>query len=156
MSGRSVGAGRKRRRVGALPFPVPRLGGAGAPHRAEDEARAGHAIRSARGANGQAAVELVALLPLYAAVALAILQSLAAGAAAALADHAAQSAAVAIAQGRDGVAAARASLPGWARDRFDARVAGTRVTVRLTPPSLLPGLGRRLRATAVADAGGAR
>jgi len=102
---------------------------------------------------GQSVVEFVALLPLFVAVALAILQALAAGAAEELADHAAQSAAVALAQGRDGAAAARAALPGWARDRFEVEVSRTRVTVRLTPPSLLPGLGRRLRATATADAG---
>lgn len=105
------------------------------------------------GEDGQAIVEFVALLPLFAAVALAVLQVLAAGAAEELAGHAAQSAAVAVAQGRDGAAAARAALPGWARDRLEVVVARTRVTVRLTPPSLLPGLGQRLRATAVADAG---
>lgn len=105
------------------------------------------------GERGQAAVELVALLPVFAAVALAILQALAAGAAAELADHAAQTGAVAVAQGRDGVAAARAGVPGWARGRIDVRVSGTRVRVRLEPPALLPGLGDRLAATAVADAG---
>ncbi len=82
-----------------------------------------------------------------------MLQALAAGAAAELADHAAQSAAVAIAQGRDGAAAARAAVPGWARGRIEVRTSTTRVRVTLTPPSLLPGLGSRLRATATADAG---
>ncbi|MDO8186651.1 hypothetical protein Q5424_16035 [Conexibacter sp. JD483] len=82
-----------------------------------------------------------------------MLQALAAGAAAELADHAADSAAVAIAQGRDGVAAARAAVPGWARGRIDVHATATRVRVTLTPPSLLPGLGSRLRATATADAG---
>ena len=109
-----------------------------------------------RGAErGQAAVELVALLPIFVSVALAILQALAAGAAAELADHAAQTGAVAVAQGRDGAAAARAGVPGWARDRIDVSVRGTRVRVRLEPPALLPGLGDRLAAVAVADAGGA-
>lgn len=106
-----------------------------------------------RGERGQAAVEFVALLPLFAVVAVAMLQALAAGAAAELADHAAQSAAVAIAQGHDGAAAARAAVPGWARGRVEVRVDRTRVRVTLTPPSLLPGLGARLRATATADAG---
>ncbi|MBB4664489.1 pilus assembly protein [Conexibacter arvalis] len=106
-----------------------------------------------RGDAGQSVVELVALLPLYAAVAIGILQALAAGAAGELAGHAAQSAAVALAQGRDGAAAARGALPGWARDRIEVRVARTRVTVVVTPPSLLPGLGKRLRTTASADAG---
>jgi hypothetical protein len=102
---------------------------------------------------GQAAVELVALLPLFGIVAIAMLQTLAAGAAAELADHAAQSGAVAIAQGRDGGAAARAAVPGWARGRMEVSVHGTRVRVQLDPPSLLPGLGERLRAAGTADAG---
>ena len=73
---------------------------------------------------GQAAVELVALLPLVVAVALAILQALAAGVAVELAGHAAHSGAVALAEGRDGAAAARAALPGWARSRMRVEVAG--------------------------------
>lgn len=109
--------------------------------------------RPSGGESGQSVVEFVALLPLFVAVALAILQTLAAGAAEELAGHAAQSAAVALAQGRDGGAAARAALPGWARSRIEVTVKGTRVTVRLEPIALLPGLGRRLRATATADAG---
>lgn len=104
-------------------------------------------------ARGQAAVELVALLPLFGIVAIAMLQALAAGAAAELADHAAQNGAIAIAQGRDGRAAARAALPGWARGHVDVTVDSGRVRVRLAPPSLLPGLGERLRATSTADAG---
>src|SRR5829696_7854677 len=105
------------------------------------------------GSGGQAAIEVVALLPLVAAVALAVLQALAAGLASELADHAAQSAAVAIGQGRDGEGAARASLPGWARDRLSVEVRGTRVRVRLTPPALLPGVAELIAATATADAG---
>jgi len=105
------------------------------------------------GAAGQAAVELVALLPLVVAVALAILQALAAGMADELAGHAAQSGAVALAEGRDGAAAARAALPGWARSRMCVEVDGTRVRVRVVPPSLLPGMGARLAARASADAG---
>jgi len=104
-------------------------------------------------ATGQAAVELVALLPLLVAVALAIFQALAAGVASELAGHAAQSGAVALAEGRDGVAAARASLPGWARSRVRVEVHDTRVHVHVAPPSLLPGLGERLTASATADAG---
>jgi hypothetical protein len=109
--------------------------------------------RPARGAAGQAAVELVALLPLVVAVALGILQALAAGLAVELAGHAAQSGAVAIAEGRDGGAAARAALPGWTRARVRVDVHGTRVRVRVAPPSLLPGAGERLAASATADAG---
>lgn len=102
---------------------------------------------------GQAAVEVVALLPLVAAVALGMLQALAAGLASELAGHAAQSGAVAIAEGRDGAAAARAAVPGWSRVRVQVVVRGTRVRVRLTPPSPLPGLGAKLAASATADAG---
>lgn len=105
------------------------------------------------GESGQSAVELVALLPLVVAVALALLQVLAAGLAWELAGHAAHSGAVAIAEGRDGAAAARAALPGWARSRMLVVVAGTRLRVRVTPPSLLPGLAARLAVTASADAG---
>ena len=104
-------------------------------------------------ADGQAAVELVALLPVVAAAALAILQALAAGAAAELADHAAHVGAVALAQNRDGAAAARSAVPGWARGRIAVAVRGTRVRVRLEPPALLPGMGDRLAAVATADAG---
>ncbi|MFL5818680.1 MAG: pilus assembly protein [Conexibacter sp.] len=104
-------------------------------------------------AAGQAAVELVALLPLLVAVALAILQALAAGVASELAGHAAQSGAVALAEGRDAAAAARASLPGWARPRVRVEVHGTRLRVQVTPPSLLPGVAERLTASATADAG---
>jgi hypothetical protein len=107
-------------------------------------------------ADGQAAVELVALLPLVVAVALAILQALAAGVAVELAGHAAHSGAVGIAEGRDGEAAARAALPAWARARLHVEVDGTRVRVRVTPPSLLPGAGARLAANATADAGADR
>ncbi len=113
----------------------------------------GSASRGAQGAAGQAAVELVALLPLVVAVALGILQALAAGVASELAGHAAQSGAVAIAEGRDGAAAARASLPGWAQSRVRIELHGTRLQVRVTPPSLLPGVGERLAASATADAG---
>jgi hypothetical protein len=109
-----------------------------------------------RSTAGQAAVELVALLPLVVTVALAILQALAAGLASELAGHAAQSGAVAVAEGRDGGAAARSALPGWTRSRVSVDVRGTRVQVRVVPPSLLPGVGERLAATATADAGPGR
>jgi hypothetical protein len=106
-----------------------------------------------RGRSGQAAVEVVALLPLLAAVALAVLQALAAGVASELAGHAAHSGAVALAEGGDAAAAARAAVPGWSRASVAVTVRGSRVEVRLTPPALVPGLGARLAATAGADAG---
>jgi hypothetical protein len=116
----------------------------------------GRATRLLGGRAGQAAVELVALLPLVVAVSLGILQALAAGVAVELAGHAAQSGAVAIVQGRDGAQAARAALPGWARARVRVEVDASRVRVRVTPPSLIPAVGARLAATATADAGGVR
>jgi hypothetical protein len=103
--------------------------------------------------HGQASVEIVALIPLLVALALALLQALAAGVAGTLADHAAHSGAVALAEGQDGNAAARAAVPGWARGGVAVEVRGSRVRVRLTPPTLVPGLGARLAATATADAG---
>jgi len=102
---------------------------------------------------GQAAVELVALLPLLVTVALGVLQGLAAGVAAELADHAAENAAIALARGADPAAAARAAVPGWSGGRVEVAVRGRRVGVRIVPPALVPGLGERLAARAVADAG---
>jgi pilus assembly protein CpaE len=113
-------------------------------------------MRPPRAQDGQAAVELVGLLPLVVAVALAILQALAAGVAVELAGHAAHSGAVALAEGRDGAAAARDALPGWARSRMRVEVSRSRVHVDVTPPSLLPGAGARLVASATADAGADR
>lgn len=109
--------------------------------------------RARRAAGGQATVEVVALAPLVVAVALGVLQALAAGLAAELADHAAESGAVALAEGRDGVSAARAAVPGWSHARVDVVVRGARVRVRLTPPALIPGIARQLAASATADAG---
>jgi hypothetical protein len=60
---------------------------------------------------------------------------------------------VAIAEGRDGTAAARAAVPGWSQVGVRVALHGTRVRVRLTPPSLVPGLGPHLAASATADAG---
>lgn len=112
------------------------------------------ASASARSARGQATVELVAMIPLLAAVAVAVLQLLAAGAARELAGHAAEAGAVAIAEGQDPRAAVRDSLPGWSRDGLDLAVDGSRVRVRLRPPSPLADLGDLLASTARADAGG--
>ena len=112
-------------------------------------------VRARPRERGQAAIEVVALLPLLAAVALAVLQALAAGIAGELAGHAAHSGAVALAEGRDAADAARAAVPGWSRARIAVDVHGTRVRVRITPPALVPGLGARFAATATADAGAA-
>ena len=106
-----------------------------------------------RGSAGQATVELVAMLPLALLVALAIAQLLAAGSARELAGNAAEAGAVALLQGADPVAAARAALPGWSRDRAAVRVSARRVEIRLRPRAVVPLLADRLAATAAADAG---
>ena len=102
---------------------------------------------------GQATVEAVAVLPLLVLVALAIGQVLAARSASSLAGGAAEAAAVAILQNRDPRTAGRDAVPGWPEHRVRIRVDGRRITVRLHPRTILPGLAGRLTATATADAG---
>jgi hypothetical protein len=103
--------------------------------------------------SGQASVELVAILPLATLVALAAGQALAAGLAEEMAGHASHAGAVAMLQGRDPVRAARAALPGWSRTRLAVDVDGRRVSVRVRPVALLPGLAGRVSAKSVAFAG---
>ena len=105
---------------------------------------------SARSASGQSTVEVVGLLPLLLAVGLGVYSLLAAGSAEHAAGGAAEAGAIALLQGRDAEAAARAALDGWPRRRARIAVRGRRVTVRVTPSGPL---GRRLRATATANAG---
>jgi len=109
--------------------------------------------RPPAGEGGQAAVELVGMLPLALLVALAAGQLLAAGAARELAGNAAEAGAVAMIQGLEPADAAREALPGWSKDRADVRVTGRRVRVRLRPVAVVPGVADRLEATVVADAG---
>jgi hypothetical protein len=104
-------------------------------------------------ADGQASVELVAVLPVATAVALAAAQVLAAGWSAELAGHAAEAGAIALGREEDPRAAARDALPGWSRDRVGVRISGRSVRVRLPPPTFVPGLAGALTATAHADAG---
>lgn len=93
---------------------------------------------------GQAQLELVAGIPVLLVAALVALQLLAVGYSQSLADGAAEAGAIASADGRDPVAAARAGLPGWARERIDVEAEGGRVQVGLSPPALLPGLSGHL------------
>jgi len=102
---------------------------------------------------GQASVELVAMLPVAVAVVLAALQLLAAGATRELAGHAAGAGAVALLERADAREAARDAVPGWSRARLAITVRGPRVTVRMRPPTLLPGLAGLLESTVRADAG---
>lgn len=101
---------------------------------------------------GQAAVELVAALPALLLAALVALQLLAAGYALTLADGAAEAGALALASGGSARAAARAALPGWAKDDVDVAVAGGRVSVRLRPPSPFRAVAERLAVSSSASA----
>lgn len=111
-------------------------------------------MRRSRAEDGQASVELVALLPLLAGVAVAVMQLLAAGAAAELAEHAAGAGAVAMLEGGDPVAAARRAVPEWTRGAMAVRVRGQTIRVRVRPLSPLPGVADLLAHTARARAGG--
>lgn len=93
---------------------------------------------------GQASVELVAVVPALLLAGLVALQIAVAGLAMTLVDGAAEAGALALAAGTDAEAAARAALPGWARDGVDVEVNGGRLVLSLRPPSLLPGVGRLL------------
>jgi hypothetical protein len=100
---------------------------------------------------GQAAVELLALLPLVLVIALALAQLFAVGYAGVLAGNAAEAGALALAGGGDARAAARAALPGWSHARGRVSVNGGEVTVRLRPPTLIRSLSRRLEVSADAE-----
>jgi hypothetical protein len=106
-----------------------------------------------RRCDGQSTVELLGAIPLLLVVVLAAVELLAAGAARVSASSAADAAAMALLQGGDPSAAARAAAPGWTHARIAVQVSGRRARVRLTPPSLIPGLSGLLSTTAEADAG---
>ncbi len=105
------------------------------------------------GSDGQASVELVALLPLMVTVAFGVLQVLAAGAAHEAADGAAEAGAVALLQDAEPRAAALAALPKWARERAEITLRGRRVGVSVRPRGPVPALTRKLTSTSSADAG---
>lgn len=107
-------------------------------------------MRPGRGERGQAAVELLAGLPLVIAFGLVALQLLAVGYAATLAGTASEAGALAIAGGGDPKAAARAAVPGWSRARMKVRVRGGQVRVTMRPLSPLRAVSRRveIRSTA--------
>jgi hypothetical protein len=108
---------------------------------------------SERACSGQAAVEVVGMVPLCVVVALGVGQLLAAGAARELAGTAAQAGAMALVQGGDPAKAARIAVPGWSRERMAVRVRGRAVSVRMRPVGVLPGTAQLLTAQARADAG---
>lgn len=105
---------------------------------------------------GQASVELVAALPALLLAAMVALQLLAAGYALTLADGAAEAGALALASGDPAAEAARAALPGWAKEDVAVSVRGGTVTVRLSPPSPMRSLADRLAVTSSASARPAR
>lgn len=105
------------------------------------------------GEAGQAAVELVALLPLVLAVVLAVAALLAAHAAGEQAGQAAQAGAMALLQGRDPHEAARAALPHGVRPEARIEVDGRRVSVRVRPRLPVAALEPALSAQVAADAG---
>lgn len=101
---------------------------------------------------GQSTVELVAALPALLLAGLIALQLLATGYALTLADGAAEAGALALASGGRAKEATRDALPDWAEDDVDVSIEGGRVTVRLRPPSPLPGVADRLTVTSSAAA----
>jgi hypothetical protein len=103
--------------------------------------------------NGQASVELVALLPLVALVGLAIFSALTVAAAGEVASQAAEAGAVALLQDRDPAAAAREAVPDGARARTVIRIDGRRVHVEVRPRLPFAALEDRFAARASADAG---
>jgi TadE-like protein len=102
---------------------------------------------------GQAAVELVGMLPLLFLVAFAVAQVLVAGLAREAAHHAAQAGAMALLQGGDPAEEARAAVPDWSRRRLSVSVSGRTVRVRVVPPALVPGTGDLLASSSSASAG---
>jgi hypothetical protein len=99
-------------------------------------------MRRARGDEGQASVELVALLPLLVVIALAAWQAVVVGEAWWLAGSAAREAARAAALGGDAQAAARRVVPGGLRAGLkvttDDKTGG--VVVRLAVPRVVDGV----------------
>ncbi len=93
---------------------------------------------------GQASVELLAGLPALLVAALIGFQLLATGYSLTLADGAAEAGALARVVGSEAEPAARAALPGWARDRVDVHERDGAVVVELLPPAPLSALGDSL------------
>ena len=110
----------------------------------------GHSGRAQLSQSGQAALELIGLVPAMVAVGLVLLQLLAVGYAGVLAASAAEAGALALAAGADPSAGAKEALPGWSQARARIAVSGGQVQVQLRPPSPLRALADRLEVSAEA------
>ena len=106
-----------------------------------------------RADDGQATIELVALLPLLLIAGLAAGAIIAAHTAGEHAGQAAEAGAIALQQGAEPREAARRALPAPIRDRATIEVRGHRVTVHVRPDLPLTALERPLTGDATADAG---
>jgi len=104
------------------------------------------------GQRGQATVEAVAAIPLLLLAGVVALQLLVAGYLFTLADGAAEAGALALASGRPARGAVIATLPSWAEGGAEVSVRGGEVSVRLRPPSPVPGLADALTITSAAFA----
>jgi hypothetical protein len=98
-------------------------------------------------ARGQATLEALALIPLFAAVGLGLLQLLTLGYAGVLAGNAAEAGALAVSRGDDPTEEARAALPRWSSAHARIEVDAGRVTVSVRPASPLTALARGLEVT---------
>lgn len=101
---------------------------------------------------GQATVEAIAAIPLLLLAGAVALQLLVAGYLLTLVDGAAEAGALALASGRPARDAVTATLPSWAKGGAEVSVRGGEVSVRLRPPSPVPGLGDALTVTSAAFA----
>jgi hypothetical protein len=106
-----------------------------------------------RSERGQASIELLGVLPLLMVLILAAAEVLAAGGARSAASSAAEAGAMAVLQGGEPAAVARAAAPRWSHARLTVHISRRRVTVRATPPALLPWLPALLSSTTTASAG---
>ena len=93
---------------------------------------------------GQASVELLAGIPALLLAGLVALQLLAAGYTLTLADGSVEAGGLALAAGEPARPAVRDALPGWADKRVEVGVEGGSLSVRLRPPSPVPGIADRL------------
>jgi uncharacterized protein (UPF0333 family) len=103
-----------------------------------------------RGERGQASLELLAGFPALLLAALVALQLLVTAFAFHLADNAAEAGALAVAAGAEAEPAARAALPGWARERIAVSRDDGRVVVALRPPAPIAAVSDALEISASA------